>query len=107
MSYSKMNYRMKVTITDPNTPKGMMSELFFDLACNFSYNPDTYGNGYYVSIQSKDFYKQLIDLRYDKTFDRNNKEKWLKEWANNYWTGENGTWSIKHLEIVPEENTED
>lgn len=94
-----MKYQMIVKITDPNTPKGMVSELFFDLACNFTYNPDRYGNGYYVSIQSKEFYKQLIDLRYDKTFDRNNKEEWLKSWANDYWNGENGAWKIKKLLI--------
>lgn len=102
-----MDYRMKVTINDPNTPKGMVTELFFDLDCHFNYNPRQYGNGYHLSIFNKYFDKQLIDLRYDKTFDRNNKEKWLKEWANNYWTGENGAWAIKHLEIVPEENTKD
>lgn len=96
-----MNYRMKVTITNPNTEKGMTSELFFDLACEFCYLPEQYGNGHYVSISGKEFNKQSYDLRYDKTFNRNKKSEWLEKWARNYWTGENGAWAIKHLEIIP------
>ena len=95
-----MNYRMKVTITDPNTKNGMVSELYFNLDCNFTYDSEQYGNGHYVSISAKEFYKQIIDLRYDKTFDRNNKEKWLEKWARNYWTGKDGAWAIKYLEIT-------
>ena len=96
-----MKYRMKVIITDPNTKKGMTSELFFDLDCSFAYNSDTYGNGHYVSISSKGFSEQVIDLRYDRTFNRNKKIEWLERWACNYWTGKDGAWAIKHLEIIP------
>lgn len=95
-----MNYRMKVTITDPNTEEGMVSELFLDLDCIFVCDSKQYGNGHYVSIGSKEFCKQVIDLRYDRTFDRNNKMEWLERWARNYWTGKEGAWAIKHLEIV-------
>lgn len=99
-----MNYKMKVRITDPKTPKGMFSELFFDLECKFTYDENQYGNGHYVSIKGKEFYTQIIDLRYDCSFDRNNKEKWLENWARNYWSGENGSWVIKSLEITQEQN---
>lgn len=95
-----MTYKMKVTITDPDTKDGMFSSLYFALDCKFVYNPEQYGNGYYVSIKCKEFYKQIIDLRYDKTFDRNNKEKWLENWARNYWSGKNGAWAIRTLEII-------
>ena len=94
-----MTYNMKVTITDPNTPAGMFSELFFDLRCAFVYDEDTYGNGHYVSIGGKEFYKQVIDLRYDTSFDRDNKMKWLTDWAYSYWSGKDGAWTIKSLEI--------
>lgn len=30
-----MIYKMKVTITDPNTKEGSFSSLYFDLDCNF------------------------------------------------------------------------
>lgn len=95
-----MDYKMKVSITDPNTPKGMTSELFFSLDCHFDYDEEQYGNGHYVCIAGKDFYRQVIDLRYDTEFDRNQKEKWLKQWAKKYWSGKNGAWAIKNLEIT-------
>lgn len=97
-----MKYQMKVVITDPETPKGMTSDLFFDLSCRFTYDEEQYGNGHYVSIGSKEFYRQVFDLRYDLTFDRNNKVKWLEDWARNYWNGKNGAWIIKSLEIIKE-----
>lgn len=90
---------MKVKIEDPNTPQGMTSNLFFDLDCVFVHDESQYGNGHYVSISGKEFYKQVIDLRYDKTFNRNKKEQWLEQWARSYWTGKNGSWKIKKLEI--------
>jgi hypothetical protein len=90
---------MEVKITDPNTPEGMISELYFNLECIFSYDENQYGNGHYVVIQGKDFYRQVIDLRYDKSFDRENKEKWLMEWAKNYWSGKDGAWAVKSLMI--------
>ena len=90
---------MKVIITDPNTEEGLMSELFFDLLCTFVYDENQYGNGHYLSIRGKDFYRQVIDLRYDQSFEREHKEKWLENWARNYWSGKDGAWSIKSLEI--------
>lgn len=104
-----MIYKMKVTITDPHTEENMFSSLNFNLDCKFTYNPEQYGNGYYVTITSNKFfchgtdlriYGQGFDLRYDKSFDRNNKAKWLEEWAKNYWNGKNGAWAIKTLEII-------
>ena len=90
---------MKVKITDPDTEKGLVSELFFDLTCQFVYDENQYGNGHYVSIQGKEFYRQIIDLRYDTSFDRENKEKWLEAWAKSYWSGKNGSWALKTVEI--------
>lgn len=95
-----MKYKMKVKIVDPNTKQGMYSALYFDLDCNFIYDSNQYGNGYFVSIERKGFYRQGYDLRYDTTFDSHNKVKWLEEWAKNYWTGNNGAWALKALEII-------
>lgn len=93
---------MKVIINDPQTPTGTTSELVIELKADFIYDKETYGNGHHVTIQGKkeEFLKQVIDLRYDRSFDRNNKEKWLDEWARNYWNGKNGAWSVKTLEIT-------
>ena len=57
---STMIYKMKVTITDPNTKDGMFSSLYFTLDCNFVYDPKQYGNGYYVSLENKNFYPQKM-----------------------------------------------
>ena len=96
-----MGYEMKVIIEDPNTKEGMSSGLFFTLNCDFCYDKDQYGNGHYVSIEGKDFCSQYFDIRYDRSFNRSNKSKWLEEWARNYWSGKNGAWSVKFIEITP------
>lgn len=94
-----MNYKMTVRITDPNTKAGMISELMFKLDCSFAYDKDQYGNGHYVGIKGKNFSPLCYDLRYDHSFNRNEKEKWLEEWARNYWSGTDGAWAVKSLDI--------
>lgn len=95
-----MNYIMKVVIEDPNTPEGMTSGLFFKLNCSFHYDKDQYGNGHYVSIKGENFFPECLDLRYDHSFDRNKKEEWLEAWARSYWSGKNGAWTVKTIEIT-------
>ena len=96
-----MNYKMKVIITDPNTPKGMTSGLQYNLNCCFHFIPDTYGKKTYLSITSEDGpFGNYYDLRYDENFHRDEKEKFLEYWARNYWSGKNGAWAIQHLEII-------
>lgn len=93
-----MLYDITVQIEDPNTEEGMHSGLTFDLTANFAYDPETYGNGYSVSINGKDFFN-VYDLRYNHEFNRKNKILWLATWAENYWSGENGSWKLRSLKI--------
>lgn len=99
-----MNYKMKVIITDPETPAGMagmVGEMIIKMNCSFFYNSKQYGNGYSLKIRTDDGrFEQGFDLRYDKTFKKAEKEKWLEDWAKNYWNGKNGAWAIKTLEII-------
>ena len=90
-----MEYEMKVVITKDG------DEKTYILDCGFGYDEEQYGNGYSASIEGKDFYLQYFDIRYDRSFNKSNKSKWLEEWARGYWTGENGAWSIKEIDIVP------
>ena len=96
-----MSYTMNVTIEDPNTEEGMSSGLFFTLNCDFCYDEEQYGNGHYVSIEGKDFCSQYLDIRYDRSFNRSNKSKWLEEWARRYWSGKNGAWIVEKIDIIP------
>lgn len=95
-----MKYQINVTITDPETPKEMYSGLTFNLEAVFFYDEEQYGNGHYLSIYGKGFSEQHYDIRYDTSFRRNEKAKYLEQWARNYWSGKNGAWVIKSLEIV-------
>ena len=44
-------------------------------------------------------FENLIDLRYDKEFNREYKMAYLERWAKNYWTGKDGAYAIKKLII--------
>ena len=100
-----MKYTMKVIIHDPETHAGMTSDLFLIIDCNFSYDPEQYGNGHYVSLSNRNlpFGREIIDLRYDKTFERNKKAEWLEKWARSYWSGNNGAYAVKKIEITKAE----
>ena len=95
-----MNYKMIVTISDPETKKGMNSTMVMDLRAEFSYNPETYGNGYYLAIynENKSFLNSY-DLRYDDSFHKHDKLGFLASWAANYWTGTEGAYKIDKLTI--------
>lgn len=98
---ANMKYNMNVIIADPNTPNGMTSDLFLAIECEFAYNPNQYGNGHYLCLKNKNlpFGKEVIDLRYDTEFDRNDKAAYLEKWARNYWNGKDGAYIVKSLKI--------
>ena len=90
-----MEYKMKVVITKDG------NEKTYNLDCGFSYDEEQYGNGYCASVEGNDFYPQYLDIRYDRSFNKSNKSKWLEEWARSYWSGKNGAWIVKKIDIVP------
>jgi len=95
-----MKYKMNVTIREPYTEEGTVGELFFKTDWEFSKNEKTYGNGYYARLKGEGFDPMGFDLRYDKSFDKAHPEKWIEEWARNYWNGKNGAWMVKEIEIT-------
>lgn len=95
-----MKYTMNVVIADPETPEGMISDLLMILSCNFVYDSEQYGNGYYVKISGKEGFSNIIDLRYNTEFNQNNKIAWLEKWARNYWSGKNGAYYVKSIKIT-------
>lgn len=97
------HYRMTVIITDTNAPKGIPKMKHLRYRCSFHYDSEQYGNGFYLSIKNEyGDYFHCIDLRYDRSFKKSEKEKWLEQWAKNYWNGKNGAWLIKSIEIIKE-----
>lgn len=96
-----MKYLMSVVIKDTNTESGMVSDMLLTFQCYFIKDDDnyTYGKKTYLSIIGKDSDK-YIDLRYDKNYNRGKEKEYLEYWANNYWTGKNGAWEIKSLNIM-------
>lgn len=95
-----LNYKMTVEIYDPNSPEGLCSCERLSLFCEVSFDAHDFGNGCFVYISGEGFSNQIFDVRYDKSFDFNKADVWLKKWAQNYWNGVNGAWSIKRLKIL-------
>ena len=96
---ANMKYEMTVTIANPNTPKGMTSDIVMKMTCTFGYDPKQYGNGYAVFIDNGDGFGNYIDLRYDTTFNPDKKKEYLEKWARNYWNGKDGAYIVKSLKI--------
>lgn len=96
-----MKYNMTVIIADPNTPKGMSSDLVYKIECTFAHDPEQYGNGHWLRLKKRgpEGFENHIDLRYDADFDRNNKPAWLEKWAKAYWNGKDGAYFVKSLRI--------
>lgn len=95
-----MKYTMNVVIADPNTPKGMFSDIPMKLSCFFSYDPEQYGNGHMLRIKGAEGFSNVYDLRYDRNFNRNNKAEYLEKWARSYWNGKDGAYYVKSIEII-------
>lgn len=73
-------------------------DLVLDLECYFIVDESDYGNGHYLNIVGEGF-KKYLDIRYDKDFSRNNKLSYLASYFDNYWSGENGAYKLKTIEI--------
>lgn len=95
-----MNYKMTVTICDPNTQEGMTSDIVFVLNCSFAYDEDTYGNGYHLAIEGEGYSPEYYDLRYDSDFHKDRKMAYLVDWAQTYWNGKNGAYKVKSITIA-------
>lgn len=97
-----MKYKITAIIANPKTEAGMCSDLVLKLTARFTYDANQYGNGYYVTIYGDKGFENVIDLRYDKGFNRNRKLAWLVKWAEDYWNGENGAYLLKSITVSRE-----
>lgn len=98
-----MKYTMTVTIADPQTPDGMTSDILLKVDCTFDHDPNQYGNGYFLRMRCSKGFEYTTDLRYDTSFDPTNKAEYLERWAHSYWSGKNGAYIVKQLNITKAE----
>lgn len=93
-----MKYLLTITFKNP---KGEETKTLH-LKASFSYNPDTYGNGYGLMIRSANkeegWFEQGYDLRYDTSFSENEAISYLARWADQYWSGTNGAYKLISFE---------
>lgn len=91
-----------VTITDPQTPAGMNSDIIFKLIATLEKEKaKTYGNGFFLRItnDSSD-YENIIDLRFEKGFEPEKLNDFIQVWASNYWSGKNGSYILKNIKFL-------
>lgn len=91
-----MKYLMNVVIESPTKDK----EETLSLRCYFTRDEEGYGKKTWLSIHGNHGFEQYLDLRYDKNYHRGKEKEYLEYWAHNYWTGKNGAWEIKSLDIT-------
>lgn len=94
-----MNYLMNVVICDPCTPTGMNSDIFFKLNAEFSVDPETFGKKTWLHIQGNNRFEAYYDLRYDNEYHRGQEKEFLEYWAHTYWSGKDGAYKVKSIEI--------
>ena len=68
---------------------------------SFSHNPDTYGNGYYMNIKSREepFGRQGYDIRYDTEFTPEDKLLYIAKFYAARYDGKDGRWKLIGLRI--------
>ena len=98
------SYKVSYTITGKSydaADNGKEMTLTFDVTVEFSYDPDTYGNGYYMGIKGKDepFGFSGYDIRYDHDFDPKNKMAYVMGFFANRYSGSKHSWKLKALSI--------
>ena len=98
-----MKYSMNVVICNPNTPDGMNSDIFFKLEAKFAVDPDTYGKKTWLHIHGNHNFEAYYDLRYDNEYHRGQEKEFLEYWAHTYWSGKDGAYIVKTLDITEEE----
>lgn len=100
MSDYRKKFKMTAIIADPKTNEGMISDLLIKMTCYFGEHASPqYGNGSALVLDMGESGMHFIDLRYDKDFHRGEETEYLTEWANNYWSGQDGAYKVKQLTI--------
>jgi len=73
----------------------------FKAQIEFSCDPKTYGNGYYMGVKSsaEAFGFQAYDIRYDHDFDKNYMMDYIVAFYSHRLTGKDGAWKLTGIRI--------
>jgi len=75
--------------------------LTFENRISFSYDPDTYGNGFYMYVKGKNepFGGQAYDIRYDKEFRHDFPIAYILSFYASRYNGKNGAWKMTGIRV--------
>ena len=83
--------------------------MVFNSVVEFSHDPDTYGNGWYMGIEGKDesFGFGTYDIRYDTNFRRDQMLLYIAQFYAYRYTGKNGSYKLMGIKISESELTDE
>lgn len=68
----------------------------------FSYDPNQYGNGTYMSCLShnrKESGDRYYDIRYERSYSKDRQMQFILDWVLNTWSGERGSYRATEVSI--------
>lgn len=73
----------------------------FDSKIEFGCNPEDYGNGYHMYVQSSEepFHGQGYDIRYNKDFHKDEKLLFIVQFYSDRYSGKNGWWKLVGIRV--------
>lgn len=91
-----MKYNVTLYLNDGKGTTGI-----YKAKVSFSYNPATYGNGYYMGIESvlEPFGIGSYDIRYDNAFHIGHEIPYIVQFYSNTYTGKNGSWKLIGIRV--------
>ena len=91
-----MQYNAKIYLNDGNG----RTEVY-NAKIEFVHDPNQYGNGYSMGIESKlePFYRQGYDIRYDRDFNKDYPIEYIVTFYSRRFNGKNGAWKLIGIRV--------
>ena len=90
------SYKLRVVVMSPDMTKKKELRLIANIVKWNSRNGDVT----YLRIEDNEYeFEESIKLDNSRKFDADRPEKFIADWAYDYWSCSNGSWNICELEI--------
>ncbi len=101
----KYNVVYTIMGKDYNDPNKASRKLTFKVEIEFSYDPDDYGNGYYMDVEGENepWGFSGYDIRYDTKFNPEKKISYIARFFEETNNGQNGAWILLGIAIEKKE----